>query len=112
MPVRSAQLGYARTTTANVAVNLITCGSGQTIIVKSVTIVARQVGPATVFIRLDPTGATTVTAVHVVKAMAQNDTNYFDCWIVLEPGDSLDCLCDVANGAGVFASGAILDGVA
>lgn len=112
MPVRSAQLGYARTGAANTPVNLVTCGSGQTIIVKSITIVARQAGPATVFIRLDPTGATTVTAVHVVKAMAQNDTDYLDCWIVLEPGDTLDCLCDVLNGAGVFASGAILDGVA
>ncbi len=112
MTVRSAQLGYARTSTANAANTLVTCGSGETIIVKSVCIVARQTGPAAAFIRLDPTGATTVFGVHNVAGMVKDQTDYWDCWVILEPGDTLDCLTDVTNGIAVVASGSILAGVA
>jgi hypothetical protein len=109
MAVRSARLSGPQVVTAGATVTLVTCGAGQTLLVKRITVHNASAFQAVVNFGIN--GATSGARVHTSTPPAGR-TEDEETWLVLEPTDSLRVLGDAAVSTTISTHGAILSGVA
>lgn len=105
MTVRSAQLAIGTLNTASIT-TVYSVPVGRRTIVKSIFVLNGQ--PTTENeSRMYVTSGGTLRTVHAFSSLPQNKSEYFECWFVLDTGDSLQ-LSFSQGGARYLISGAEL----
>lgn len=111
MPVRTEQFYCASTTlSAGSDFTLYTCPSGKTAIIRSIRIHQPNSSTQTLTLRVRPSGAGSSFVVRTI-VLAQNASLEEEVWCVLSPGDILAIRSANAFTAGLWVSGAELEGV-
>lgn len=116
MPVRSAALFTLHRTGSAAAQGptvRFTCGSGQTVIVKSLVVSSFSAAAPVVIIYGGPDALRPI--IYLNLALPVTAVLHIPVWLVLEPGDTLVTFIDLVNASDqvwISAHGAILEGVA
>lgn len=110
MAVRTARLAAGNAGASGAVKVIYVCPSGRTAIVKDIRLHNSTGGPIAAVLGLK-SGAEFVPVLNT-GSLDAGPRSFPDCWLALEPGDSIELVSGAAGGIQYWLSGTELEGVA